>query len=282
LIRRIFSFLVLIIFFFPIFFLITSSFKSSKDIFTLPPKLLFFDIDFSVYDKVFGISTLFNFNNSFLEALNSHLFLTSRIIDSFIIAISSSSITLIISVYAGYCISRINFKYRNLIIFSIISSRMMPLISIAIPIYFVYEKINLIDTYIGIIFVHAFINLPLAILLLKSFFDEIPKQIDENAFLDGANRIEILHKIILPNTLGGLSVTFILSFIFSWTEFICAVMLGQMNVKTVPVQASILKTIPTWEYMAAFTTISIIPVFILVLLVKKHLVRGITLGTIKE
>ena len=280
--RRIFSFLILIIFFFPIFFLITSSFKSNKDIFSIPPKLLFFEIDFSVYDRVFGIYDLFNLNNSFFEVLTNPLFLTSRIIDSFIIAIGSSSITLIIAIYVGYCLSRINFKYRNLIIFSIISSRMMPLISIAIPIYFVYEKINLLDTYIGIIFVHAFINLPLAILLLKSFIDEVPKQIDENAILDGANRIEILHKIILPDVIGGISVTFILSFIFSWTEFICALMIGQMNVKTVPVQASILKTIPSWEYMAAFTTISIIPIFILILLVKNHVVRGITLGTIKE
>ena len=262
--------------------MITSSFKSSSEIFALPPKLLFFKTDFSAYNQVFGFSALFNSNNSFFEVLNSHLFLTSRIIDSLIVAIGSSSITLLISIYASYCLSRLNIKLRSFLIFSIISSRMMPLISIAIPIYFIYEKVNLIDSYLGIILVHAFINLPLAILLLKSFFDEIPKQIDENAFLDGANRIEILHKIILPSTVGGLSVTFILSFIFSWTEFICALMIGQMNIKTVPVQASILKTIPSWDYMAAFTTISIIPLFIMVLLVKKHLVRGITLGTIKE
>ena len=79
-----------------------------------------------------------------------------------------------------------------------------------------------------------------------------------------------------------MAVTFILSLIFSWTEFICALMIGQMNVKTIPVQASILKTIPSWDMMAAFTTISIIPVFILILMVRKHFVRGLTLGTVKE
>ena len=276
-IRKILAFIIALIFIFPIFFLITSSFKNNIDLFTLPPKLLFFDIDFSAYERVFGFSNLFKFDSSYSE-----LFLTSRIIDSLIIGVCSSSLTLIIGIYTGYYISRTNFKYKNYLIISILSARMMPLISIAIPIYFVYEKINLLDTYIGIIFVHTFINLPLAVLLLKSFFDEVPKQIDENAFIDGASKVKILHKLVIPCARGGIAVTFILSLIFSWTEFICALMIGQMKIKTIPVQASILKTIPSWDSMAAFTTVSIIPLFVLILLIRKHFVRGLTLGTVKE
>ncbi len=270
-IRKFFSLLVVIVFIFPIYYLVTSSFKSDADIFALPPKLFFFDIDLSVYEKVFGFSGVLDSN-----------FFTSRIFDSFLISFGSSSLTVIISIYAAYCFSRISFNYKKFFILGILSARMMPLVSIAIPVYFVYEKINLLDTYTGIILVHTFINLPLAVLLLKSFFDEIPKQIDENAYIDGASRFKIIHKVILPSTKGGLAVTFILSFIFSWTEFICALMIGQMNIKTIPVQASILKTIPTWDVMAAFTTVSIVPVFIMILLVKNHLVRGLTLGSIKE
>lgn len=239
--------------------------------FAIPPKLFFFDIDLSAYKIVFGR----------LGFLGDDFFL-SRIFDSIIISLGSSSLTLIISIYSAYCLSRINFDHKNLIILGVLSARMMPLMSIAIPIYFVYEKVNLIDTYTGIILIHAFINLPLAVLLLKSFIDEIPKQIDENALIDGASRFKIIHKFIIPSTVGGLAVTFILSFIFSWTEFICSLMIGQMNIKTIPVQASILKTIPSWDVMAAFTTVSIVPVFIMILLVKNHLVRGLTLGSIKE
>lgn len=239
--------------------------------FAIPPKLFFFDIDLSAYKIVFGR----------LGFLGDDFFL-SRIFDSIIISLGSSSLTLIISIYSAYCLSRINFDHKNLIILGVLSARMMPLMSIAIPIYFVYEKVNLIDTYTGIILIHAFINLPLAVLLLKSFIDEIPKQIDENALIDGASRFKIIHKVIIPSTVGGLAVTFILSFIFSWTEFICSLMIGQMNIKTIPVQASILKTIPSWDVMAAFTTVSIVPVFIMILLVKNHLVRGLTLGSIKE
>ena len=276
-IRKILAFSIALIFIFPIFFLITSSFKNNIDLFSLPPKLFLFDIDFSAYERVFGFSKLLKFDPSYGE-----LYLTSRILDSLIVGIGSSSLTLIIGIYAGYYISRANFKYKNFLIMSILSARMMPLISIAIPIYFVYEKINLLDTYVGLILIHTFINLPLAVLLLKSFFDEVPKQIDENAFIDGASKIKILHELIIPCAKGGIAVTFILSIIFSWTEFICALMIGQMKIKPIPIQASIMKTIPSWDMMAAFTTISIIPVFITILIVRKHFVRGLTLGTVKE
>ena len=159
---------------------------------------------------------------------------------------------------------------------------MMPLVSISIPIYFVLSRLNLLDTYLGLILVHSCINLPLAVLLMKSFYDEIPKQIDENAFIDGAGKFFILHKLILPLSLGGLSVTFILSFIFSWTEFICAVMLSQMEIKTLPVYASLYKTLPSWDTMSVIISISLMPLFILLLFIQKYIVRGLTLGSVKE
>jgi multiple sugar transport system permease protein len=159
---------------------------------------------------------------------------------------------------------------------------MMPLVSISIPIYFVLSRLNLLDTYLGLILVHSCINLPLAVLLMKSFYDDIPKQIDENAFIDGAGKFFILHKLILPLSLGGLSVTFILSFIFSWTEFICAVMLSQMEIKTLPVYASLYKTLPSWDTMSVIISISLMPLFILLLFIQKYIVRGLTLGSVKE
>ena len=159
---------------------------------------------------------------------------------------------------------------------------MMPLVSISIPIYFVLSRLNLLDTYLGLILVHSCINLPLAVLLMKSFYDDIPKQIDENAFIDGAGKFYILHKLILPLSLGGLSVTFILSFIFSWTEFICAVMLSQMEIKTLPVYASLYKTLPSWDTMSVIISVSLMPLFILLLFIQKYIVRGLTLGSVKE
>ena len=263
--KKISAYLIGLIFFFPIFFLISSAIKPTKDIFAIPPKILFFSID------------LKNFQNAF-----SQINFFPSIIDSFIIAFGSASWTLVIATYSGYYLSRNNFKFKNLFIILIISTRMMPLVSISIPIYFVLSRLNLLDTYLGLILVHSCINLPLAVLLMKSFYDDIPKQIDENAFIDGAGKFFILHKLILPLSLGGLSVTFILSFIFSWTEFICAVMLSQMEIKTLPVYASLYKTLPSWDTMSVIISISLMPLFILLLFIQKYIVRGLTLGSVKE
>jgi multiple sugar transport system permease protein len=117
---------------------------------------------------------------------------------------------------------------------------------------------------------------------MKSFYDDIPKEIDENAFIDGAKKFHILHKLILPLTIGGVSATFILSFIFSWTEFICAVMLTQMEIKTLPVYASLYKTLPNWSSMSVIISFSLIPLFMLFLLIQKYIVRGLTLGSVRE
>ena len=259
------AYLVGLIFFFPIFFLVSSAIKPTKDIFAIPPKIFFFSLDLNNFQNVFSQINFF-----------------PSIIDSFIIAIGSASWTLLITIYSSYHLSRNNFKFKNLFIISIISSRMMPLVSISIPIYFVLSRLNLLDTYMGLILVHSCINLPLAVLLMKSFYDDIPREIDENAFLDGASKFVILHKLILPLSLGGLSVTFILSFIFSWTEFICAVMLSQMKIKTLPVYASLYKTLPSWDAMSVIISISLVPLFVLLLFIQKYIVRGLTLGSVKE
>ena len=263
--KKLSAYLVGLIFFFPIFFLITSSIKPTGDIFAIPPRILFFSIDLDNIKNVFSQIKFF-----------------PSIVDSFIIAFGSASWTLIIAIYSGYYLSRNSFKFKNLFIISIISARMMPLVSVSIPLYFVLSKINLLDTYLGLILIHSFINLPLAVLLMKSFYDDIPKEIDENAFIDGASKFLILHKLIIPLSLGGLSVTFILSFIFSWTEFICAVMLSQMEIKTLPVYASLYKTLPSWNAMSVIISISLLPLFILLLSVQKYIVRGLTLGSVKE
>ena len=262
--KKISAYLVGLIFFFPLFFLISSAVKPTKDIFAIPPKIFFFSIDFN-FLKIF-----------------SQINFIPNIVDSFIIAIGSAGWTLFIAIYSGYYLSRNNFKFKNLFIISIISARMMPLISISLPIYFVFSKLNLLDDYFGLILVHSFINLPLAVLLMKSFYDDIPKEIDENAFIDGAKKLLILHKLILPLTIGGLSATFILSFIFSWTEFICAVMLTQMEIKTLPVYASLYKTLPNWGSMSVIISFSLIPLFMLFLLIQKYIVRGLTLGSVRE
>ena len=115
----------------------------------------------------------------------------------------------------------------------ILSTRMMPPVAVAIPMFFIYKNIGLMDTHLGIIIIHALMNLPLAVLLMKSFFDDIPKDIDEAALLDGATRFFVFWRLIVPLAIGGIAATAVLCFIFSWTEFIFVLMLTQTGLKTI-------------------------------------------------
>ena len=127
-------------------------------------------------------------------------------------------------------------------------------------------------------------NLPLAVLLMKSFFDDIPREIDECALIDGASRWLIFRRVVLPMAKGGIAATAVLCFIFSWTEFIFVLMLTQTGLKTVPVVSStfVTSTGTAWGNMAALGVAAMVPAFIFILLVQKQLVRGLTLGSLKQ
>jgi multiple sugar transport system permease protein len=150
--------------------------------------------------------------------------------------------------------------------------------------FFIYKGANLLDTYTGLILVHALMNMPLAVLLLKSFFDDIPAEIDESALIDGASRWLIFRRVVLPMAKGGIAASAVLCFIFSWTEFLFALTLTQTNIKTVPVVSSTFVTSigTAWGNMAALGAAAIVPAFIVVLLVQRHLVRGLTMGSLKQ
>ncbi|MEZ4560829.1 MAG: carbohydrate ABC transporter permease [Caldilineaceae bacterium] len=161
---------------------------------------------------------------------------------------------------------------------------MMPPVVAAMPFFLMYRSFGMIDTYLGAILVHIVINLPLAILLLKSFFDEVPYDLDEAAMVDGATRFQAFRLVIIFYTLPGLAATAILSFIFSWNEFLLTLTLTRTDVRTMPVAASMFDTSTggtEWGFLAALGTAAIVPVFIFVLMVQKHLVRGLTMGAVK-
>ena len=157
---------------------------------------------------------------------------------------------------------------------------MMPPVAVAIPMFFIFKQFSLLDTYIGVILIHGLMNLPLAVLLLKSFFDDI----DESALLDGASRWTIFRRIVLPMAKGGIAATAVLCFIFSWTEFLFVLTLTQTGLKTVPVVSSTFVTSigTAWGNMAALGAAAIVPAFIVILLVQRHLVRGLTMGSLKQ
>ena len=211
------------------------------------------------------------------------------IMESIIISLGTTVITMTIAVFAAYAISRMMFKGRNSYLNWVLGQRFMPPIAILVPLVTIYKTAGLRDTdnlymgYFGLMMIYGLMNLPIAVLLMKSFLDDVPKDVDEAAMIDGATRFQTFRKIVLPMVKGGIAASAVLVFIFSWTEFLLSLFLTT-EIRTVPVkiQTFVTSTGNEWGFIAALGTAAIIPSFIFILLVQKNLVRGLTLGSLKE
>ncbi len=284
-IRILLAWSVVLLFTFPLYYWLTVAFKDGREIFNYPPHVWTFSPTLKNFEEVFGIALGFGFGEQ-REVLpgGGNWRMGPRLWDSIVIALCSTAIAVMIATLASYALSRMDFKGRHHFVAWVLSTRMMPPVAVAVPIFFIYKDLMLLDTYLGVILIHALMNLPLAVLLMKSFFDDIPREIDESGMVDGASRWLIFRRIILPMVKGGIAATAVLCFIFSWTEFLFVLTLTQTGLKTVPVVSStfVTSTGTAWGNMAALGAAAMIPAFIFILLVQKHLVRGLTLGSVKQ
>lgn len=205
------------------------------------------------------------------------------IASSLIIAVSSTFLATTISLLAAYALSRMNFRYSQGYMNWVLSQRFLPPIAIIIPFVFIFHDLGLRDTHFGIVIAHTLINIPIALLILKSFFDDVPIEIDHAAKIDGASQFQCFFLVILPMVKGGIAATAVLCFIFSWTEFILSLFLTN-TIRTIPVKITtfVTSTGSEWGYISALGTSAILPGFIFILLVQNHLVRGLTMGAIKD
>lgn len=201
------------------------------------------------------------------------------IVSSVFVAVGSTLLVLLAALPAAYALSLVANRSGRPVFLWVLFQRIMPPIAVLVPLVFIYHQLGLRDTHAGVIFAHAAANLPFAILLLKSFFDDVPREVGEAAFLDGATRFQSFRRIYAPLVKGGIAATAVLCFIFSWTEFLMALFLTN-TIRLLPVQLSLVVT-QTWGFTSALSTASILPGFIFILLVQRHLVRGLTMGLAK-
>lgn len=280
--RVLLAWVVVALFVFPLWYWITVAFKDAREIFDVPPNVFSFTPTLANFKAVFGGA----FTGSGGEVLpgGGNFNMAPRLWDSIVVAVGSTALAIAISTLAAYALSRMNFRGRHGYVNWVLSTRMMPPVAVAIPMFFIYRDLGLMDSYLGITLIHAVINLPLAVLLLKSFFDDIPIEIDESAIIDGASRWLVFRRVVLPMAKGGIAATAVLWFIFSWTEFIFVLTLTQTGLKTVPVVSSsfVTSTGTAWGNMAALGVAAMAPAFVFILLVQKQLVRGLTLGSLKQ
>ena len=287
--RAVAAWLVVLIFMFPLFWWVLASIKPYQAIFSTVPNYA----DFTPTTSNYQVTLL---GRSRVEVAveqggaaagtaggASSYYSIPTIIDSAIVAVGSTALALMLATLAAYALSRMQFRGQQHFVFWILSQRMMPPIAVAIPIFFLFRDLGLRDNHLGLILAHTLINLPLAVLLMKSFFDDVPKDVDEAAMIDGATRLQTFRKVVLPMVRGGLAATAVLCFIFSWTEFLLSLQLTT-SIRTIPVKIStfVTSTGTEWGFITALGSAAILPSFLFILLVQRHLVRGLTLGSLKE
>jgi len=282
------SALITLVFFFPILWWVSASIRPYQSILSVPPDLTFtptLDWFKVVLGNVDPSSLRVAQEGAVGQAASGGgiFYSVPYLLDSLIIGVGSTALVLLVATPAAYALSRFRIRRRRDLNFWILSQRMLPPIVAAYPLSYLLGRLGLVDTHLGLILVHAAINAPLGVLLLMSFFDEVPRELDDAALVDGASRLTAFRQVVLRYVGGGLAATAVLVFIFSWNEFLLALTLTTGGVRTIPVAASTFETnySTEWGYLAALGTSAMVPVFLFILLVQRHLVRGLTLGAVK-
>ncbi len=207
-----------------------------------------------------------------------------RFLNSVIIGFGSTFLSVFLGTLAAYAFSRYRVPLKDDLLFFILSTRMMPPIAVAIPIFLMFREVGLSDTHLGMILLYTAVNLSLSVWLLKGFIDEIPREYEEAALIDGYTRFQAFYKVVLPQAATGIAATAVFCLIFAWNEYAFAVLLTSGTAQTAP------PFIPTiigvagqdWPAVAAGATLFLLPVMAFTILLRKHLLRGITFGAVRK
>ncbi|MGD2143367.1 MAG: carbohydrate ABC transporter permease [Anaerolineae bacterium] len=265
---------LLVFFLFPIYWMISTSFKPPPDILTRPPKWVF-------------EPTLGNYTYAF-EERNFAMFIKN----SLIVSLISTALVIVAGSLASYSFARYNPGAGHLMFF-ILTTRMMPAIAVIIPFFVIFKAIG--NTAFGealflgldkqgtLVICYTVFNLPFAIWLMHSFFQDIPVELEDSARLDGYSRLQVLRRVVLPLAAPGIAVTAIFCLIFSWNEFLFAFLLSRDVASTITVGVATFWTQRgiLWGPLSAAATVCVLPMLIFALVLQRYIVRGLTFGAVR-
>lgn len=259
--------LLCLIFLFPVFWMVLSSFKLPKDIFTTPP-VLFFEPTLETY-------------RSYIERAD----IMRRMANTVIVATGAGLVSIVTGAMAGYALARIRIRGAATFGVLILMSRGVPPIALAVPMFLVARKMGLTDKHITLILAYCTFLIPYVMWLMRGFFQGLPKELEEAAMLDGCTRFGAFFKIIVPISLPGLLSTLIFCVILAWEELLFALVLTNRNASTIPVAIAGIAgdTVngANWGALTAVGTMTVVPVVIFALLVQKWLIKGLADGATK-
>lgn len=253
----------------PVYWAITISLKTESDQFAVPP--LWFSFK----------PTLTHYKDAFIERGFGNYFLTSLIV-----ALSSTALALTLGTFAAYALARFRLPYKlgSRLSMWILSTRMFPPIVTAVPLFLLMRDLQLLDTMLSLIIVYTAFNLPFVVWMMRGFFLELPKELEEAAMVDGDSRLGALFRVILPLVTPGLAATAVFCLIISWNEFLFALILSQTdNAMTLPVGIAgrVTQYEIKWGVMSAAGVVAMLPILIFAMAVQRYLVRGLSLGAVK-
>jgi multiple sugar transport system permease protein len=244
---------------FPIFYMLLTSFKTRAMLYD--PALLFFVPTFDNY-----------------RAAVAQYGLHKYIYDSLIVAFTNVALCLVLGTAAAYGLQRYAFRRKELVVFGILSARIFPSIALVIPFYIIAMTFELLDTYTVLIITFMVFNLPFVVVMMKSFLESVPPELEEAALLDGCSRVGAVVRIVLPQIKTGLFATAVMCFLAAWNEFTYALFLTSSNVKMISTAVVFFKTERgiLWGEVSALGVVAMLPVIILCFATQKYLVRGMT------
>lgn len=208
----------------------------------------------------------------------------NRFLNSLIVSIVSTVLAVSMGTITAYGFSRFRIKGEQDLLFFILSTRMLPPVVVAIPMFLMYRQFDLTDSHIGLIILYTAFNLSFSVWLMKGFIDEIPKEYEEAALVDGYTRLQAFFKIVLPEAATGIAATAVFCFITAWNEYAFALIMTNRRAQTAPpfIPSQIGSGLPEWTVIAAGTVLFLLPVAIFTFLLRNHLLRGVTFGAIRK
>jgi len=270
--------IVSIIYFFPVFWIMLTSFKTYNDALAVPAKFFFtptLENFVGVFSRPYSVGGQAQDTGFALYFFNS-----------IFIAGASVALALIVGTLAAFGFSRYPLRGNDTYLFIILTTRMLPAIVVIIPVILMFRAAGLSGSYSGIILLYTAFNLAFTIWMMKSFFDELSTDVEDAARIDGSSGMKVFFKICLPQVVAGLAATFVFGLILTWNEFLFALLLTGPYTRTVPVAMN--QAVSSggrgtdWTLLAAIETLFLVPVFVVTFFLQNHLLRGVTFGTVKK